>query len=103
MKISKWLDKKVSEGVDVSHIKLPEEMLNDEAPEETIFFEEIRPCSILCPGDHAFTTVERFGNWYYVRGRDKEDGPHTTQPPWWLFTKDEALALQTAKEHIGKG
>lgn len=101
MNISKWLDQKIAEGVDVSHIELPAEMLNDEAPEETIFFEEIRPCSMLCPGDHAFATVEQFGDWYYARGRDKEAGPHTTLPQWWLFTKDEALALRTAKAHIG--
>ena len=101
MTISKWLDEKVIKGVDVSHIVLPEGMLNDEAPEETIFFEEIRSCSILCPEDHPFSTVERFGDWYYARGRDKEAGPHTTLPPWWLWTKDEALALRTAKAHIG--
>jgi len=103
MTISKWLDKKVAEGVDVSHIEVPLEMLIDEAPEETIFFEEIRPCSILCPGDHAFATVERFGSWYYARGRDREASPHTTLPQWWLFTKDKNLALKTAKAHIGKG
>lgn len=103
MNISQWLDKKVADGVDVSHIEMPAEMLNDEAPEKTIFFAEIRPCSILCPGDHAFATVEQFGDWYYCRGRDREEGPHTTLPQWWLFTRDETLALQTAKAHIGKG
>jgi hypothetical protein len=100
MKISKWLDKKEAEGIDVSHIKLPEDLANDEAPAETIYFKEIRPCSILCPGSHPFATIERFGLWFYCRGRDKENGPHTTKPQWWLFTKDAELAFKTAKAHI---
>lgn len=100
MRISKWLDKKDAEGIDVSHIELPEELSNEEAPAETIFFKEIRPCSILCTGSHPFATIERFGDWFYCRGRDKESGPHTTRPQWWLFTKDSDLAFKTAKAHI---
>ena len=103
MNISKWLDKKEAEGIDVSHIELPEDLANEEAPEETIFFKEIRPCSILCTGSHPFSTVERFGHWYYCRGRDKETGPHTTKPQWWMFTKDKDLAIKTAKAHIEEG
>ena len=103
MNISEWLDMKVAEGVDVSRIELPAAMLHDEAPDETVFFEEIRTCSILCPGDHPFATIERFGDWYYCRGRDRERGPHTTLPQWWLFTKDEAFALETARAHIKEG
>jgi hypothetical protein len=103
MNISKWLDKKEAAGVDVSQIVLPDDLVNDEAPAETIFFEEIRPCSILCTGSHPFSTVERFGHWYYSRGRDKENGPHTTKPQLWLFTKDKDLAIKTAKSHIEKG
>ena len=38
MNISKWLDKKEAEGIDVSHIELPEDLANEEAPDETIFF-----------------------------------------------------------------
>lgn len=52
---------------------------------------------------HPFSTVDRFGYWYYCRGRDKENGPHTTQPQWWMFTKDKDLAVKTAKSHIEKG
>jgi hypothetical protein len=100
MNISKWLDKKEAEGIDVSHIELPEDLANEEAPAETIFFKEIRPCSILCTGSHSFATVERFGHWFYCRGRDKEKSPHTTKPQWWMFTKDIELALKTAGEHI---
>jgi hypothetical protein len=100
MNISKWLDKKEAAGVDVSHIVLPDELASDEAPAETIFFKEIRTCSILCAGSHPFSTVERFGHWYYSRGREKENGPHTTKPQWWLFTKDKDLAIKTAKAHI---
>jgi hypothetical protein len=100
MNISKWLDKKKAKGIDVSQIVLPEDLKNDEAPGETIFFKEIRPCSILCTGSHPFSTVERFGHWYYCRGRDKETGPHTTKQQWWMFTKDKDLAIKTAKTHI---
>lgn len=102
MTVSEWLDGREDEGKDVSHIALPGGLANDEAPDETIFFEEIRPCSILCSGDHPFSTVERFGHWYYCRGRDKEAGRHTTQPQWWLFTKDKDLAVKTAKAHMEK-
>lgn len=102
MTISEWLDKKEAEGADVSQIVLPDELASDEAPAQTIFFQEIRPCSILCTGSHPFATVERFGHWYYSRGRDKENGPHTTKPQWWLFTKDKDLAIKTAKLHIEK-
>lgn len=101
MNISDWLDEKEAEGMDVSHITLPEKLARNEDPEETIFFKEIRTCGILCTRDHPFATVERFGHWYYSRGRDKEnDNPHTTKPQWWLFTKDEDFAIQTAKSHI---
>lgn len=102
MNISEWLDKNEGQGRDVSHVALPADLASDEAPAETIFFQEIRPCSILCTGDHPFSTVERFGHWYYSRGRDKENGPHTTKPRWWLFTRDKDLAIKTAKAHIEK-
>ena len=103
MNVSEWLDKKEAEGIDVSQIVLPDDLANDESPEETIFFKEIRPCTILCTGSHPFATVERFGHWYYCRGRDKENGPHTTKPQWRMFTKDKNLAIKTAGEHIQKG
>jgi hypothetical protein len=94
MKISEWLDKKDAQGIDVSHIVLPDDLASDEAPDETIFFKEIRPCSILCTGNHPFSTVERFGHWYYSRGRDKENGLHTMKPSWWMFTKDKISRLK---------
>lgn len=100
MNISEWLDKKEAEGIDVSHIILPENLANEEAPDETIFFQEIRTCSILCAGNHPFSTVERFGHWYCSRGRDKEAGPHTTKEQWWMFTKSRNLAIKTARAHI---
>ncbi|MFA5182431.1 MAG: hypothetical protein WC405_14010 [Syntrophales bacterium] len=102
MTISEWLDNKEAEGEDVSHIVLPEDLANDQDPDETIFFKEIRECSILCEDNHPFSTVERFGHWYYCRGRDKEKGPHTTWPQWWMFTKDKDLAIKTAASHIEK-
>lgn len=100
MSISHWLDMKEAEGVDVSHIVLPENLAKDETPDETVYFKEIRPCTILCTGSHPFATVERFGHWFYCRGRDKEKGPHTTRPQWWMFTKDMNLAIKIAKTHI---
>jgi hypothetical protein len=100
MNIAEWLDKKEAQGIDVSHIVLPEDLVREEEPGETIFFKEIRTCSILCTGNHPFATVERFGDWYYCRGREKEAGPHTAKPQWWLFTKDKARAIKTAKLHI---
>ena len=102
MTISEWLDQKEAEGKDVSHIVLPDDLANEEDPDETIFFREIRTCGILCTDSHPFSTVERFGDWYYCRGRDKEKGPHTTQPQWWMFTKDKDLAIKTAESHIEK-
>ena len=100
MKISDWLDKKEAEGVDISQISLPMDMSYDENPDETIFFKEINPCSILCKENHPFSTVERFGHWYYCRGQDKKAGIHSSKMKWWLFTKDKEIALQTAKAHI---
>ena len=100
MNISNWLDKREAEGVDVSQIVLPDDLANDEAPDETIYYKEINKCGILCTGIHPFSTVERFGHWYYSRGRDKEHGQHTIQPQWWMYTKDQELAIKTAKAHI---
>lgn len=62
MNISNWLDKKEAEGIDVSQIVLPDDLSYDEAPEETIYFKEIKPCDIFCTGNHPFSTVERFGH-----------------------------------------
>lgn len=100
MHISEWLDLQEAMGFDVSHIVLPRDLINEEEPDETIFFKEIRTCSVLCTGDHPYATVERYGRWYHSRGREKEKGPHTTKPQWWLFTKDKDLAVKTAQSHI---
>jgi hypothetical protein len=100
MNISEWLDEKEAEDVDVSQIDLPDDLSYDEAPDETIFFEEINPCGILCTENHPFSTVERFGHWYYCRGQDKEAGIHSSERQWRLFTKEKDLAVKTAKEHI---
>jgi hypothetical protein len=100
MSISGWLDEKEAEGIDVSQIVLPNDLAYDESPEETIFFQEIRPCGILCTENHPFSTVERFGHWYYSRGQDKKAGIHSSGMEWKLFTRDRDLALKTAKVHI---
>jgi hypothetical protein len=100
MKISDWLDKEETKGLDVSQIVLPDDLSYDEVPDETIFFEEINPCGSLCPGNNPFSTVERFGNWYNCRGRNKELGIHSSEKEWKFFTKDKDLAVKTAKLHI---
>ncbi len=100
MNIPAWLDKMEAENVDVSQIALPEDLSYDDVPDETIFFKEINPCGILCTDDHPFATVERFGHWYYARGRDKEAGIHSSAKEWRFFTKDRVLAIKTAKSHI---
>ena len=100
MTISDWLDEQEAANVDVSQIELPKNMAYDEDPEETIYFKQIKPCGLLCTKNHPFSTVERFGHWYYSRGQDKEAGIHSSEMKWRLFTKDKELALQTAKEHI---
>lgn len=100
MSISDWLDEKELEGVDVSQIVLPNDLAYDEGPEETIFFQEIRPCGILCTGNHPFSIVERFGHWYYSRGQDKKAGIHSSGMEWKVFTRDRDLALNVAKSHI---
>ncbi|OGW36507.1 MAG: hypothetical protein A2X58_12770 [Nitrospirae bacterium GWC2_56_14] len=100
MNISDWLDEKEADNVDVSQIVLPADMSYDEVPEETIFFKEIKPCGVLCTGNHPFSTVERFGHWYYSRGQDKRAGIHSSTMKWRLFTRDKDIALQTAKAHI---
>lgn len=99
-KISDWLDKKEKEKFDVSQIVLPDDLSYNEVPDETIFFKEINPDGILSIANHPFSTVERFGDWYYCRGRDKATATHLSGKEWRLFTKDKDLALKTAKAHI---
>jgi hypothetical protein len=100
MKISEWLDKKEADGIDVSQISLPDHLSYDEVPDENICFEEINPCGGQCTGNHPFSTVERFGHWYYCSGQDKKAGIHSSEMKWKLFTKDKDLALRTAKSHM---
>jgi hypothetical protein len=100
MKISDWLDKKEADKFDVSQIVLPDDLPYDEVPDETIFFKEINPDGILSIANHPFSTVERFGHWYYCRGRDKATGTNLSGKEWRLFTRDKDLALKTAKSHI---
>jgi len=100
MTISKWLDEREAEGLHVSQIELPTDLSFDEDPDETIFFEEIKPCGFLCQENHPFSTVERFGHWYIGRGQDKKAGIHSSGMEWKLITKDKDLAIKTAKSHI---
>jgi len=100
MTISEWLDEREAEGADVSQIELPADQSFDEKPAETIFFKEIKPCGFLCPENHPFSTVERFGHWFIGRGQDKKAGIHVSGMEWRLITKDRNLAIQTARSHI---
>lgn len=86
--------------MDVSGIDLPADLLYDDQPDETLYFEEINPCGIFCKKNHPFSTVERFGHWYYGRGQDREAGLHSSDMKWKLLTRDKSLALTTAKAHI---
>ena len=86
--------------MDVSQIALPTNMPYDEVSDETIFFEEINSCGLLCKGNHPFSKVERFGHWFLSKGQDRKAGIHSSKMKWRLFTKDKALALKTAKERI---
>ncbi|MCK9274787.1 MAG: hypothetical protein M0P57_06830 [Syntrophales bacterium] len=98
--IAEWLDEQERQGLDITELSVPEEMIHDEEADETLFFQEIRPCSVLCTRNHPFAAVKRFDHWYYSYGREKENGPHTGKPIWQFFTKDKDLALKTAKMHI---
>jgi len=100
MTISEWLDEREAEGSDVSQIVLPADISFDEAPDETIFFKEIKTCGILCQQNHPYSTVERFGHWYICRGQDKKAGIHSSGMEWKLITKDKDLAIRTARSHI---
>ena len=100
VKISDWLDEKEAAKVDVTNLALPQKLSYDEDPDETIFFEEFNPCGLLCTENHPFSTVERFGHWYYCRGQDKKAGIHSSAMKWHLFTKDKNLAVKTAKTHM---
>ena len=100
MKISAWLDDKVAEGVNVSQIDLPADMLFDDAPDETVFYQEYNPCGMLCSQNHPFAKVQRFGRWYCCKGQDKKAGIHSSEMIWRLNTRDEALALETARQHM---
>ncbi len=100
LKISDWLDEREAENLDVSQIDLPEDLSYDEDPDETIFFEQFKPCGFLCTKDHPFSTVERFGHWYFCRGQDKAAGIHSSKMRWKLITKDKDLAIQAAEAHL---
>ena len=100
MKISDWLDKQKAAHADLSRIALPADMTFDDVSDETVFFEEINTCGLLCTKNHPFSKVERFGHWYVCTGQDKQAGIHSSEMKWHLFTRDKKLALQTAKAHI---
>lgn len=100
MNISEWLDEKNAEKVDVSQIVLPADLSYDNVPDETIYFKEINPCGVLCADKHPFSTVERYGHWYFSRGRSNASGIHSAGVEWSFFTKNRELALKTARSHI---
>ena len=100
MTIAEWLDEREEEGADVSQLAPPEDLLFEEDPEETVYFEEIRPCGFLCQENHPFATVERFGHWFVCRGQDKKAGIHSSEMEWRFITKEKDLALRIAKSRI---
>ena len=100
MKISDWLDEQQANKVDVSQLVLPKNMSYDEDPDEAVYFKEINPCGLFCTENHPYSSVERFGHWYFARGQDKKAGIHSSEMMWRLFTKDKNIALKTAEAHI---
>ena len=100
MNISGWLDQQKEEYGDISQIELPADLTYDEEPDEMVFFEEINHCGILCSKNHPFSSIVRYGQWYYCTGQDKSAKVHSSEKMWHLLTMDKHLALNTAKEHI---
>ena len=100
MSISNWLDQQVEETSNISQLELPSNLTYDEEPDEMVFFEEISYCGILCNKNHPFSSIVRYGHWYYCTGQDKSAKIHSTEKMWRLVTKDKQLALKIAKEHI---
>ena len=100
MKISAWLDKQEAEKKDVSQADIPRDVAFDSEPDETIYYKEIRPCTMLCTENHPYAKVERYGHWYAATGQDKEAGIHSNEMRWKLYTRDKPLALKAAKERI---
>jgi len=98
--ISKLLDEKAGDVTDLSHLDLPHVQPFAQPPDETIFFAEFNPCSMFCDGNHPFSTVERYGHWYYCHGQDRKAGIHSSRMRWHMFTRDKALALKIAKAHL---
>ncbi|HCY83530.1 MAG TPA: hypothetical protein DHV36_00170 [Desulfobacteraceae bacterium] len=100
MKISEWLDDQQANGKDTAHIELPRGMLHDDDPDEMVFFEEYKPCGYFCAENHPFSSVVRFGHWFYCKGQKKAAGIHSEKMTWHLFTKDRDTALKTARENM---
>lgn len=100
MNISDWLDKQEAEKKEVAQANIPRDIAFDSEPDETIYYKEIRPCTMLCTESHPYAKVERYGHWYAATGQDKRAGIHSDEMRWKLYTRDKALALKTAKERI---
>ena len=100
MSISNWLDQQAEETGNIAQLELPANLTYDEEPDEMVFFKEINHCGILCTKNHPFSSVVRYGHWYYCTGQDKSAKIHSTEKMWNLLTKDKQLALTTAKQHI---
>ena len=100
MSISNWLDQQAEEIGNIAQLELPASLTYDEEPDEIVFFKEINHCGILCTKNHPFSSVVRYGHWYYCTGQDKSAKIHSTEKMWHLLTKDKQLALTTAKQHI---
>jgi hypothetical protein len=100
MNISNWLDQQAEEQGKISRLELPSDLPYDTEPDEMIYFKEINHCGILCDKNNPFSSVVRYGHWYYCTGQDKSAKIHSDEQMWHLLTKDKLLALKTAKERI---
>ena len=100
MNISEWLDQQVKAQVDVSQIEVPVEIVFDSTADETVFFEEMNPCGVLCTQNHPYAKIKRFGHWYVCTGQDRRAGIHSSEMKWRLNTRDKQLAMRTAQARM---
>jgi len=100
MTVSTWLDQRAEEYGDISQLELPTDLTYDSEPDEMVYFKEINHCGIFCDKNHPFSSVVRYGHWYYCTGQDKSAKIHSSEKMWHLLTKNKQLALKTARDHI---
>ena len=100
MNISEWLDKKEAEGIDLSQIELPDDLLYDASPDEVVFFSGGATLQHPLLEKSPFFYRRALRALVLLQGPGQEAGIHATGMEWRFFTKNKDLALKTAKSHI---